>query len=379
MKKTKDQVRLEALTVVRKFRKAGAAISMGVGKTRLCLEHLQLVINKVQSERLLPAKALVVAPTKKILKGWVDEIEKWKLDHLLEYITFSTYRSMDKHDPDFDVIYLDECHSLKESHDDWLSMHTGRILGVTGTPPKYKGSEKGRMIAKYCPMLYEYLMEDAVEDKILNDYRLIVHLIPLGTTKNHKVEIKDSKTGEVKKFWYTSEKENYDYWTKRIESAPSGSARNMMSIMRMKAMQTFRSKEVYAKQLLSEAENQCIVFANTQDQADRLCTHSFHSGNPDSNKNMEMFEQKQIQLLSCVLQLSEGANIRGLAEAIIMHAYGNNKKAAQRIGRILRLSPDEIAVAHILCYIDTVDVEWVKAALEQFSDQKIEWYDPNEI
>ena len=33
-----------------------------------------------------------------------------------------------------------------------------------------------------------------------------------------------------------------------------------------------------------------------------------------------------------------------------MHAYGNERKTAQRIGRLLRLNPSESAVCHILCY-----------------------------
>ena len=62
-----------------------------------------------------------------------------------------------------------------------------------------------------------------------------------------------------------------------------------------------------------------------------------------------------------------------------MHAYGNNRKSTQRIGRLLRLNPDDKAVIHILCYKNTVDVKWVKEALESFDQTKISWYDPDEF
>jgi hypothetical protein len=58
-----------------------------------------------------------------------------------------------------------------------------------------------------------------------------------------------------------------------------------------------------------------------------------------------------------------------------MHAYGNERKAAQRIGRLLRLNPDEKAIVHILCYMGTVDERWVKEALETFDQSKILWKD----
>jgi superfamily II DNA or RNA helicase len=56
-----------------------------------------------------------------------------------------------------------------------------------------------------------------------------------------------------------------------------------------------------------------------------------------------------------------------------MHAYGNERKAAQRIGRLLRLNPDETATIHILCYMDTMDEKWVKDALEGYDESKITW------
>jgi superfamily II DNA or RNA helicase len=77
--------------------------------------------------------------------------------------------------------------------------------------------------------------------------------------------------------------------------------------------------------------------------------------------------------LSCVLQLNEGINIPELRQGIIMHAYGNERKASQRIGRLLRLNPDEKAIVHILCYMNTVDEKWVKDALESFDQSKIVW------
>jgi len=56
-----------------------------------------------------------------------------------------------------------------------------------------------------------------------------------------------------------------------------------------------------------------------------------------------------------------------------MHAYGNERKSSQRIGRLLRLNPDEKAIVHILCYKNTVDERWVKEALEDFDQNKIVW------
>jgi superfamily II DNA or RNA helicase len=54
-----------------------------------------------------------------------------------------------------------------------------------------------------------------------------------------------------------------------------------------------------------------------------------------------------------------------------MHAYGNERKSAQRIGRLLRLNPDDVSTTHVLCYKDTIDEEWVRSALEGLDPEKI--------
>ena len=58
-----------------------------------------------------------------------------------------------------------------------------------------------------------------------------------------------------------------------------------------------------------------------------------------------------------------------------MHAYGNERKSNQRIGRLLRLNPDDTAIIHILCYKNTVDERWVNEALKDLDSSKITFHD----
>lgn len=220
--------------------------------------------------------------------------------------------------------------------------------------------------------MFKYITDDAVDANILNDYRIIVHKLELSTTSDLLVETKKGR-------FYTSEAKNYGYWSERIAKATTKKEEQITSIMRMKAMMEYRSKEVYAKKLLLDIEDKCIVFCNTQAQADRICTHSVHSNNVDADENLEKFKRDQIEQLSCVLQLNEGVNIPNLRAGIILHAYGNERKASQRIGRLLRLNPDDLATVHILSYINTIDDNrWVPAALKDFDETKIKYFNVKE-
>lgn len=363
----RNQIQQEALEVALKHKRCGLAISMGVGKTLIGLRYLEHFYNEGPFKR-----ALVVAPKLSIFDSWKDDAYRFELNpEILERTEFSTYLSLNKLNPHmYDIVILDECHSLLSSHVSFLEPFLGRVLGLTGTPPRYQHSEKGVVVSRYCPILYKYITDDAVDDSILNDYRIIVHKMPLG--KDHNISVK-AKVGT----FYTSEVKNYDYWTKRIMEAQNKKQEQIASVMRMRAMMDFRTKEKYAKKLLLDIEDKCIVFCNTQEQAERICMHSYHSNNDKSSINLENFKNGAISELSCVMQLNEGVNIPNLRAGIIMHAYGNERKSNQRIGRLLRLNPDDMAVVHILCYKGTVDERWVNEALKDLDPKKIMFYEVN--
>jgi superfamily II DNA or RNA helicase len=360
----RDDIQSEALAEALKYKRCGLGISMGVGKTLIGLKYLEHQYESIEKM----GKILVVAPKLSIFDSWKNDGEKFGLNpNMLKRIEYTTYLSLNKKDPaDYTHIVLDECHSLLYSHESFLEEYKGYILGLTGTPPRWRESEKGRMVARFCPIIYKYKTDFAVEDQILNDYKIVVHEMFLDTAKNVRVENK----GRV---WWTSEFDSYEYWTRRLSEATTQKSRQIMSVLRMRAMMDYISKENYAKDLLETTDQKCIVFANTIAQARRICPITYDSENPDSEENLQAFSAGRITKLSCVLQLNEGVNIKGLKEGIIMHAYGNERKSSQRIGRLLRLNPDECATIHILCYKGTIDEKWLSDALKDFDQSKITW------
>ena len=356
---TRDDIQNKVLSVLLKVNRGTAALSGGTGKTLIGLKHM----DSVQSGHF---KFLVAAPKKSIFQSWKDDAKKFNFEYLLEDIKFTTYLSLDKHNPkDYDIIYLDECHSLTLKHNSWLSRFNGKIIGLTGTPPVNTKSEKGFMVDKYCPVVYSYNTDEAIDHSILNDYKIIVHYIDLDKEKNIKV-VKPTAT------WMTSELAIYNYWSTRVDSS-FGKMKQIAAIQRMKAMQAFKSKELKATYLLNSIGmyNKCLCFASTQEQAARICTITYHSKNKFSESNLESFKSGKLLKLCAVQQLNEGINIPNLKYGIITHSYGNERQASQKIFRFLRLNPDDCCTVHILCFKNTIDEQWVKSALEGFNQNKI--------
>ena len=351
---TRDLVQHQALKEALQFKKSGLQLATGAGKTKVGLDYISILPDT--------HKVLVVAPKIDIFKSWVDDAKKFEVEELLERITFSTYLSLTKHDPEeYDIIILDEAHSLKATALPFLIKYRGRILGLTGTPPKYLTSEKGQLMMEYYPIKYVFKTDKAVENEILNDYHIYVHYLDLNKTK----------TMQTKQGWMTSERAQYDWITREIDGA-IGNSLMFKTIQRINFLKQFNTKEHYAKNLLEQLDQRekIIIFANTIDQAERLCKDSHHSKN--KNSPLEAFKTGEITKLSCVEQLSEGVNIPNLKNAIILHSYsGGSPKFVQRFGRLLRLSPDQTSTIHILCYKNTVDEKWMQDNLKSFDQNKI--------
>lgn len=355
---SRDLIQEKVLNILSPINRGTVALSGGTGKTLIGLKYLDL--KKVEC-----SKILIVAPKKSIFQSWKDDAYKFNLEHLLVHITFSTYLSLTKQSLDYDIIIFDEIHNLKLTKNSWINQFKGKIIGLTGTPPKDSKSESGFMINKYAPILYSYNTDEAIDDSILNDYNIVVHYVELDKNKNIKV-VKPNAT------WMTSELAVYNYWTGRVDNS-HGKMKQIVAIQRMKTMQGFLSKELKAKNLLNDIGqfSKCLCFASTQEQSARICPTTYHSNNKFSESNLESFKTGQLLKLCAVEQLSEGINIPNLKYGIILHSYGNERKASQKIFRFLRLNPDECSTIHILCYKDTIDEQWVKSALEHFNQEKI--------
>ncbi len=367
------------LAAVHNRQLAGIAVATGVGKTLIGLRDMDRLLAGGQLAGAATKPFLVVAPTQAILDSWPQEARKFNLAHLLDQLEFTTYRSLNKvlgygH---YHKLYLDECHALKESHEPALKAHVAgkrSILGLTGTPPAQPGSEKGRLVATYCPMRVDYTTDEAVLAGLLNDYRLVVHRLPLSTVRDYVLTFKSGKQ------FTTSERENYQYWSTRLANAAQDALPvETLRLLRMQALMHYPSKGRYMAQLASQFTEKVLLFTCNQQQAEEQATHTYHSKNKASQTNLDLFNTGHVQRLACVAQLSEGVNIANLRVGIIWHAFGNERKAAQRIGRLLRLNPEETATVHLLMYQDTVDEHWVEQALAAFDPAKISYVDADNI
>jgi len=104
-------------------------------------------------------------------------------------------------------------------------------------------------------------------------------------------------------------------WTKFIDQAKDEKKKMMQRIMRLKAMQSYKTKVDYAQALLNKQTEKTLVFTDYTEQADFICKHVYHSKETRSKEYLDLFKSGKISKLSSVLQIAEGANIPNLKKS----------------------------------------------------------------
>ena len=86
---SRDKVQDDALDIAINNERSTLGISMGVGKTRIAINHLLKLYDAF-------TRVLVVVPKWSVKDSWENELQTVGHLHLLHHIEFSTYLSLNK-------------------------------------------------------------------------------------------------------------------------------------------------------------------------------------------------------------------------------------------------------------------------------------------
>lgn len=338
----REQVQEEAEKALLSKDRGSVDLSMRLGKTLIGL-RVSKNFNNV----------LVSYPNIAIKESWISDSEKFGID--ISHITFTTHVSLYKHDLSlYDCIILDEVDQVSLKGFEHLLVSNPEIIyGMSGTMPT-KG-DKAYYIRLLCPIVYRKTLDETTG--ITNkEYSIYVHLLQPSTKK----DIKLSKGG------YWSELDRIRFFDKKYQETKKFD----FMIKLMHSIAYSETKLQYALKLAKDIERG-LIFLETIEQCDKSGFPTYHSKNPDSDQNLEDFQNEKIDKLATVNQLKAGISFRNLKEAVLLHCYSSNNRAAQKIGRCLQFVEGEKATIHIVVLAGTRDEKWANEALIKFDNNKI--------
>jgi superfamily II DNA or RNA helicase len=229
------------------------------GKTRVAINIMMNLKNP---------KVLISYPNLSIEASWKEEFKIMKYNS--KNVTFCTHLALNKYvKNDFDLIIIDEIHLLSENQiKSFKSFINYRVLGLTGTMSNWTEMTITRELN--LSVISRYSIEQAIEEGIITDYRIIVNTVPLDNT----VKILYGKK------WRT-EKQQFDAISYVI---PKVKDPKFLRISRMRIIQKSIAKVNLTKKLLKQYSNdRVLIFCGLIDIAEKIGCPVYHSKSTDKN------------------------------------------------------------------------------------------------
>jgi superfamily II DNA or RNA helicase len=174
----RDQIQKEAVeTIIKNNFKGVIDISPRFGKTKLLIDSVKGLKDK---------KILVTVPFNSILESWDSELKQWYPDNT--NITVINQRSLSGFNLEpFNLIVCDEIHTLSDLQIMILRNSNKTILGATGSLGKT--TKKLLKLNLGLKVIYEYSIEQAINDGIISNYVLNIHYVKLDNVIKNNISV----------------------------------------------------------------------------------------------------------------------------------------------------------------------------------------------
>ena len=383
---TREEVRKEVLSIPNSH--VLLELPTSFGKTKLGLDRMLSVLGKQKSPKIL-----IVIPRLVLVENWKDEFKKWKLEHLLKHVTFSTYVSVPKHVGKWDVVIFDECHHLSERCQEALEHYSiSHCIALSATVKKeLKGNIQAVFPNIYC---YKVSMKEAIDEGILPDPR--VYLIPLTLATGVPTEtiIKNPKgVGNIETSWatrwsvlnqkkfkvtiYCTQQQYMKDLDKQIEWFKGKYMRTRSGIFKNKWLKLCgdrlkwlsSKKNTYMKTLLDLLDKErTLTFCSSIEQTEELGENCINSKNKTSSKILQAFNEGKVNHITACNMLNEGMNLVNCRVGLYANLNSAENIIKQRLGRILRHEDPIIIIPY---YKGTREEELVKTMLEDYNPKLV--------
>lgn len=343
--------------------------SIRLGKTRIAL--LTVKVDEVP---------LIVYTNRKIKERWIEDNIKFNFNRKLEFCTTASLKKLVGKGLKYDYIIADEIHKYSPAQLDNLEkLQNKSILGISGS---LKMNSLIKLQQKLnLRILVKYTLEDAIKDKLVKDYELNIHVIPM----DNKQSIYKSLVNYGKSI--RTEQEHYNYLTetmnwcevKKLSSFDTVEFNkyNMLfkKYMGLRTNFIYNSSTLlnYSKKIVEQLKDQkVLIFTLRTEIADELSNTSYHNNNVD-DLGLDEFLLSIDGHLSTVNMIAEGVTINNL-DNIVCHTVDSNAETfIQKIGRGLQLGDmnNNICKIHVIVLKNTVQETWLEKACETLNQSKI--------
>ena len=399
---TREQITNDCLAAIDSSKCLLTLLSTGVGKTRITIDCINKICDKVFSNENDRTDVLIVVDKKVHIQNWKDEFKKWggvRTDN----VVFCCYASLHKYAGScWDVVVLDECHHVgSETRLNALSTINiaYNLIGLSATVSRELRTWFKR---KYRTTIVSCTTQDAVDSGILPDP--IIYLMPLMLDNQHVTELyeinkKDSSEpvlGQYKDLWvlkrrgkhalirctkrqYLNELDGLVQFYKKKAMGGSTIMKNLWLRAcgeRLTYLANAKNQQVQA--ILSKLKNyRTITFCASIAQSEVLGKNCIHSKNKAAQEILNIFNAGKIKHITACNILNEGVNLTNCKYGIFANINASEAIQIQRIGRSLRHKSPIIIIPF---FRNTREEELVRKWMENYNKDLIKViYKPDDL
>lgn len=388
---TREEVYTECLSKIGKSNCLLLELATGFGKT---LTAIRLVNHLVHTKYEGKHTSMLLLVAKTVHKQtWQDEFLKWGGINV-DDVTIECYESLKNHKHEhFDIVVMDEVHHINSDTRLELlgTLSFDYLIGLSATIPK---SLKQYFLYKYHAEIVSCDIADAIEDDVLPEPKIILYPLQLDNVHpTETIELNPRNKGMV---YHGTYPKIWTYRKMKVHAFISCTQRQKLTDMDSQIFYLkgvfMRNHQEYSKnrwlfscgeriKYLANLKNnvvlsilsllkdeRTITFCKTIEQAECLGKHCIHSKNKDSNLVYDAFNAKQINHITSVNVLNEGANLVDCKYAVFANYSSSEAVGPQRLGRSLRHKSPVIIMPY---YVDTREQEIVEEMLKPFNKDSI--------
>lgn len=399
---TREQITNDCLAAIDSSKCLLTLLSTGVGKTKITIDCINKICDKVFSIENDRTDVLIVVDKKVHIQNWKDEFEKWGGINT-DNVEFCCYASLYKYANSYwDVVVLDECHHVgSEVRLEALGTINiaYNLIGLSATVPR---ELKAWFKKKYKTSIISCTTQEAIESNILPDPT--IYLMPLTLnnkeyTELYEINKKDKSTpiyGDYKDLWvlkrskkhvfvrctqrqYLNELDGLVNFYKRKASGGSTIMKNLWLRAcgdRLTYLANAKNEQIQA--ILTKLKNyRTITFCTSIEQSEKLGKNCIHSKNKTAQETLNSFNAGKIKHITACHMLNEGVNLANCRYGIFANINASETIQIQRVGRALR-HKDPIII--IPFFRDTREEELVRKWMENYNKDLIKViYKPDDL
>lgn len=333
--------------------------SVRSGKTRILLTAIREL-----SDNDLDTSILVSTPQIDIMHSWIQECEKLDYYPRIEYCNFKSLHKIQNNK--YDYIVFDESHAIPLVNVLPIVVkivkNNDKVILASGTYSE--DTLLNLKLSTGLQQIVNYSTDDAINDGIVNNFKVEVHLFKLDNTKSVQF-------GGLKK-WYSTDYKECQRMSKKVDNS-FGQEKMIAALFRMKMINSCQSLIRNVQQWITDNPNKRFILFTGDEKVGMNYNIPMFNSKSKNNDVLKDFQEYRSNSLCLIKKGGTGVTYEGLDTILITDINSNSETLEQRCGRSLLFEEGKESIIHIFCSTEDFQIKWLESSLKSINPNRISY------